>query len=308
MFTSPRVLFVCAGVFALAWAATLRAETTIDQIVAPGTEAEVLGTGYGFCEGPAADAQGNVYFSDGKNDSIHLYRPGKPVELFVDDSTDANGMMFNARGELVVCEGAAYRIVAFDTKTKKRHVLIEGFEGGRFNEPNDLSVDREGGIYFTDPNYRHRGQATVRKEDVYYCAPEGKCKKVSTVCLKPNGILLTADEKHLYVADNRGRVVYRFDVRQPDWLENRQLWIELGAGPDGMTLDEQGNLYVACGRAGIKVYSPEARPIGTIEVPYASNCCFGGPDFTTLYITSGSKFLGLPTKVKGLKPLPARVK
>lgn len=308
MRTASAVLSLGGCLLALITTTTTRAETTIDQIVAPDAEAKVLGTGYGFCEGPAADAQGNVYFSDGKNDTIHLYQPGKPVEVFVDNSTDANGMMFNTQGELVVCEGAAYRIVAFDTKTKQRRVMVEGFEGGRFNEPNDLSIDRHGGIYFTDPNYRHRGQETVRKEDAYYRSPKGRVIKVSTVCLKPNGILLSADEKHLYVADNRGRVVYRYDVVAPGKLANRQLWIDLGAGPDGMTLDEQGNLYVTCGRAGIKVYAPDGRPIGTIEVPYASNCCFGGPDFTTLYITSGSKFLGLPTKVQGLRPLPLRAK
>ena len=73
---------------------------TLDDIIASGTKPEVLGTGYGFCEGPAADAEGNIYFSDGKNDSIHFYEPGKPVSVFVDDSTDANGMMFNGKGRV----------------------------------------------------------------------------------------------------------------------------------------------------------------------------------------------------------------
>jgi gluconolactonase len=74
-----------------------------------------------------------------------------------------------------------------------------------------------------------------------------------------------------------------------------------------MTLDEHGNLYIACGRAGVKVYSPQGKEIGVIAVGYASNCCFGGPDFRTLFITSGDKFLGIKTKVTGLKPLPLRL-
>jgi len=293
--------WLCIAGMILGTAAVSRG-MTIDDIVAPGTEPEVLGTGYGFCEGPAADSQGNVYFSDGKNDSIHFYEVGNEVRLFVDDSTDANGMMFNHQGELVTCEGAAYRVVAFDVTTKKKRTLANRIDGVHFNEPNDLTIDACDGFYFTDPNYRHRGQETVMKEDVYYVSPKGEVTRVSTVCKKPNGILLTSDDKTLYLADNAGRVIYRYDVTGPGKLAGEKLWIDLGAGPDGMTLDEHGNLYVACGRAGVKVYSPEGKPIGVIEVPYASNCCFGGKDFSTLYITSAARFLGIKTKVRGTKP------
>ncbi len=276
---------------------------SLNDLMAPDAKPQVLGVGYGFSEGPAADARGNVYFSDGKNDTIHFYQLGKPVAVFVDDSVDANGMMFNARGELVVCEGAAYHVVAFDVKTKQKRVLAEQIDGTHFNEPNDLTIDSQDGFYFTDPNYRHRGQETVMKEDVYYCAADGKVTRVSTVCRKPNGIILTPDNKTLYLADNGGAAIYKYDVTAPGKLANETKWIDLGAGPDGMTLDEQGNLYVACGPVGIKVYSPKGKPIGLIKVPYASNCCFGGKDFKTLYITSADKFLAIGMKVRGIKPL-----
>ena len=282
---------------------------TLDQIISPGTEPQVLGTGYGFCEGPAADGRGNVYFSDGKNDSIYFYQPGRPVELFVDDGTDANGMMFNGRGELYVCEGAAYRIVAFDVKAKTKRVLADEIDGVHFNEPNDLAVDRHGGFYFSDPNYQHRGQPTVMKQDTYYCSRPGKVTRVSTVCFKPNGVLLGPDDESLYLADSRGQCIYKYDVAGPGKLVNETLWIDkLRANPDGMTLDEHGNLYVCLGRAGLKIFTPQGEPIGAIEVPYASNCCFGGRDFTTLLVTSADKFLGIPTKVVGIKPLCLRRK
>jgi len=276
---------------------------TLEEIIAPGTEPVVLGTGYGFCEGPAADARGNIYFSDGRKDSIHFYQPGRPVSLFVDDSTDANGMMFNGKGELYVCEGAAYRVVAFDVKTKQKRVLASQLGGTHFNEPNDLAIDHQDGFYFSDPNYQHRGQATVMKEDAYYCSPEGQITRVSTVCIKPNGVLLSPDDRTLYLADSRGEAIYRYDVLGPGKLANETKWIDgLASHPDGMTLDEHGNLYICCGRAGLKVFSPQGEPIGLIELPYASNCCFGGPDFTTLFVTSADKFLGIPTKVRGIKP------
>jgi gluconolactonase len=291
-------LTMCFGLAALAD----EPPQSLQDILAAGTEPQVIGVGYGFCEGPAADGEGNVYFSDGKNDSIWVYRIGKGVELFVNDSTDANGMMFNSKGELYVCEGAARRVVAIDVKTKRKRILADKFEGISFNEPNDLTIDHFDGFYFTDPNYRHRGQQTLMKEDVYYVSADGKVSRVSQVCIKPNGILLTPDNKTLYLADNAGGVIYRYDVIGPGQLANETKWLDLGAHPDGLTLDEFGNLYVACGRAGIKVYSKEGKALGTITLPYASNCVFGGKDFRTLFVTSADKFYAIQTKVRGMLP------
>ena len=105
-------------------------------------------------------------------------------------------------------------------------------------------------------------------------------------------------------------MIYKYDVKSPGVLANETLWIDLGAHPDGMTQDTAGNLYFACGGAGVKVYSPDGKPIGDIGksygVDYSSNCCFGGKDFATLYITAKDRFLGIPTKVQGVKPLPLR--
>ncbi len=269
---------------------------------------EVLGDGYGFTEGPAADAQGGVYFSDGGNDSIHYWRQGRPPTLVVNDSTDANGMQLNAEGELYVCEGAARRVTAFDVKTGSRRVLCGEIDGRPFNEPNDLAVDLAGGFFFSDPNYHHRGQPSTMKEDVYYCSARGSVTRVSTVCRKPNGVLLSADQRTLYLADSRGGCVYRYDVLGPGRLSGERVWIAgLDANPDGMTLDESGNLYVCCGKSGIKIFDPQGHPVGRIEV-HAANCCFGGSDFRTLCIASGERFLGLPAKVVGQRPLPAEGK
>lgn len=295
---------IASVVTGLAISVAAHATMTLTDLTDPAITPTVLGEGYGFCEGPAADGAGNVYFSDGRHDRIYVWRPGRPVELFTDDSFDANGMMFNSRGELVVCEGAAYRIVAIDVRTKARRVLVGGGPQREYNEPNDLAIDRHDGLYFTDPNYRHRKQETIRKEDVYYVAPDGRVTTVSTICKKPNGILLTPDQKVLYVADNADRCIYRYDVVGPGRLTNECRWAELPGGPDGMTLDEHSNLFVACGGVGIYVLAPDSRAIGTL-VPgtYASNVVFGGPDFRMLLITSRDKFLGLPMKVRGVRPL-----
>jgi gluconolactonase len=278
----------------------------LNDIVSPDAKLKVIGDGLGFTEGPAADQNGNVYFSDGRNNSIYYWEVGKPVSLFVGDSTDAIGMMFNVEGELFVCEGAAYRVVAFNVRAKTKRVLCSEIDGQHFNEPNDLAIDFHGGFYFSDPNYQHHGQPTVMKQDVYYCSADGRVARVSTVCHKPNGVLLSADDKTLYVADARGQMIYKYDVLRPGIIVNERLWIDkLGANPDGMTLDEHDNLYICCGKAGLKIYDRDSALIGLIDV-HAANCCFGGRDFRTLCIASAEKFIGIHTNVVGLKSLPAR--
>jgi len=276
----------------------------LSDLINPATEPQVLGTGYGFSEGPAADADGNIYFSDGKNDAIHVYRAGQGVTRLEVDATDPNGMIFNHQGELLVCEGAAYRVSAYNLQTGIKRILAQEIDGVHFNEPNDLAVDFDGGVYFTDPNYSHRGQPTVMKEDVYYVDSAGQVTRVSTVCEKPNGILLSTDGGTLYLADSRGQRIYRYGVLGPGRLSEEQLWLQLDARPDGLTLDEHGNLYICCGQAGVKVYSADRESLGVIAVPYASNTCFGGTDFTTLFITSSDKFLGIQTNVRGILPPP----
>ncbi|MDR1492665.1 MAG: SMP-30/gluconolactonase/LRE family protein [Planctomycetaceae bacterium] len=310
-----RVLFCGILPVALLLAATLsaqeKAEYSLSDLIDPTTSATVLGVGYGFCEGPAADAVGNVYFSDGAKDSIHFYAYGQNVEVFVNDSTDANGMTFNRNGELVSVEGAAYRIVAFNTRTKEKRVLASEIDGKHFNEPNDLAIDFENGFYFTDPNYGHRKQPTNMKEDVYYVSKDGKTTRVSTVCVRPNGILLTADCKTLYVGDNGSTKIYKYDVTAPGQLAKETAFINDAPGSDGMTLDANGNLYIACGGGGVKIYDKTGKFIGALDknygVLYASNCVFGGPNFSILYITSRDKFLGIPLKVKGILPPPAGI-
>jgi gluconolactonase len=281
--------------------------TKLQDLLEPG-DPLILGRGYGFTEGPAADADGRVYFSDGRNDSIYRWQEGGRPELFVANSTDANGMIFNARGELLVCEGAEGRVVAFDVNAKTKRVLCDSFEGRRFNEPNDLAADESGGFYFSDPNYAHRRQPTVRKEDVYYCDAEGRVSRVSTVCNKPNGVLLSSDGRTLYLADARGACVYKYDVSSPGKLAYERKWIKgLDGNPDGMTLDEHENLYVCLGKSGLQVFDRDGGPIGRLDLR-ASNCCFGGGDFRTLCVASVDKFIGVRMRVVGQLPLPCKTR
>ena len=148
-----------------------QAEMTLADILPADAKPEVIGSGYHFCEGPTPDARGNVYFSDGDRNSIYFYEIGKPVRLFVGDSPGANGQKINGKGELYTCEGSAFRIVAFNTATKQKRVLCREIEGRHFNEPNDLTIDRGGGFYFTDPDYSHPRDKVLMKEERDYYPP-----------------------------------------------------------------------------------------------------------------------------------------
>ena len=199
-------------------------------------------------------------------------------------------------------KGASRQIVAFNTRTKQKRVLASQIDGVPFNEPNDLTIDAEDGFYFSDPYFSHRDQPKLQSEDVYYVSSQGSVSRVSRVAKKPNGVLLTPDGTTLYLADTVGEVIYRYEVLGPGRLANERLWARVGARPDGLTLDEHGNLYVGSGAGGLRVFSPAGDALGTITAEYVSNCVFGGRDFSTLYATSREKFLAIATKIHGVRP------
>ena len=274
--------------------------------ITPGTQPEILGQGYGFTEGPAADRLGERLLSrTARTTRSTVGKPASRPHSSTDNSTDAIGMMFNADG--ASCTSAKGR----PTASWRYDVHYEGearayaarSTGSTSMSPTTWRSIRHNGFYFSDPNYQHRGEPTVMKQDVYYCSSEGKVTRVSTICFKPNGVLLSADDRSLYVADARGQLIYRYDVTGPGQLSNERLWIDkLAANPDGLTLDQHENLYICCGKAGLKIFDRTGQPIGHIGV-HAANCCFGGHDFRTLCIASVDKFLGLRTNVVGMKPL-----
>src|SRR3954452_2538072 len=143
-----------AAVAALLAAGTALAEDKTIPGIGPTGPLTKLEGKYGFTEGPAVDPAGDVYFSDIPNERIHKIEAatGK-VSVFREKSNHANGLMVNAKGEIVACEmdGA---IVAFSPDGKDRRVITDKYEGKRYNAPNDLVLDKSSGVYFTDPEFR----------------------------------------------------------------------------------------------------------------------------------------------------------
>lgn len=241
---------------------------------------------YRFTEGPAWSDEGFLLFSDVPGSKIHKFTPGKGVVVFREESNRANGNAFDSRGRLYTCEAATRRVVRTD-KNGKVEVLAEKFEGKRLNEPNDIVVRKDGHVWFTDPAFGS-GEKTRELDfyGVFHLSPKGELEAVARLKTRPNGIALAPSGKVLYVDNSDERNVRAYDVDRNGKASNERVLIAgIEGPPDGMKVDEKGNLYVAA--KDIVVYTPEGKQLAKIEIPEAaSNCAFGDEDLRSLYVTA----------------------
>lgn len=278
-------------------------------IAAPDVKLQKISSEFAFTEGPAADAEGNVYFTDQPNDRIMKWSAadGK-ITLFLSPCGRSNGLCFDAKGNLISCADEKNELwsipIAPDGKPGKPTVLVKEYKGKLLSGPNDVWVRPDGGIYFTDPWYKRdywkRGPQEQDKHCVYYLPPDHDASKLARVAedlTQPNGIIGTPDGKTLYVADIDGKKTYAYDLHADGTLANKRLFCELGS--DGMTIDEEGNVYLT--GKGVTVFDKAGKQIDHIDVaePWTANVCFGGKDRQTLFITASKCVYTLKTRVKG---------
>lgn len=272
-------------------------------VVASGATLQQVSTQFKFTEGPAVDKKGNIYFTDQPNDKIWKYDTEGKLSLFMEKTGRSNGMYFDKKGNLIACADEKNELWSIDPN-KKVTVLMTDINGQRMNGPNDLWIDPKGGIYLTDPYYQRdywdRKKPNIDGQKVYYL-PKGKKEAVlvDSNFQQPNGIVGTPDGKHLYVADIRANKTYKYEINGDGTLTNRQLYAAQGS--DGMTLDNEGNLYLT-GR-GVTIYNPTGKKLGNIPVPskWVGNICFGGKDRSTLFITASESVYTLQMRVKGVE-------
>jgi gluconolactonase len=264
-------------------------------------EVEKLAGDFRFTEGPAADAKGNIYFTDIPNHLILIWTTEGKLDTFRVKSGRANGLFFDQNGNLYVCEGEEGRITK-TSPTGDYKTIASEYDGKRFNQPNDLWVNPEGGVYFTDPKYGG-GDKELPQDGmhVYYISPD--YNTVTRVCddlKKPNGLIGTPDGKLLYVTDPGAGKTYKYNIKEDGSLSNKTLFAEVGC--DGMTIDKNGNLYLTPGgKTAVDIYSPSGKLLESIEVPERpSNVCFGGKNSNLLYITARTSFYRVELKTKGV--------
>jgi gluconolactonase len=323
------VAFACIAAACVCSAAAYAA----DSVVASGA-APVMLQERGAGEGPAWHPELGLVTS-GEGHIMRRSREGE-VSVFLENA-GSNGLLFDRQGRLVICEPVRRRVSRRESNGRLT-VLAERLEEKHFNQPNDLTIDSKGRIYFSDPCYGDRSRmemidAEGRKiEGVYRIDPGGEVTRVITHEVdRPNGLVVTPDDRYLYVADNNNNTVggarklWRFELRPDgavdfdtqtlvyDWKNTR--------GPDGMKLDREGRLFVAAGlnrpnppaetqdkpTAGIYVFSPEGSLLEFIPIPRdeCTNCAFGGDDLKTLFITAGGTLWSIPVRTAGIPVWPS---
>lgn len=288
-------------------------------------------TAVAFLEGPAAAADGAVYFSDILNNRIMKFDPRtNQRSVWRTPSGRTNGLLFDAQGRLLACEGNEFgpndgnrRITRTDMSTGKIEVLTERFEGKRYNSPNDIAARSNGQIFFTDPCYDDRTTMELDHDSVYRIDTNGSVQRILTqpAIQRPNGIHLSPDEKTLYLVDScpivgGNRKIWAFDLSETGEPSRQRVVFDfgLGRGGDGMTVDQKGNLYIAGGishprgphestdvPSAIWIIQPDGELLGRLPIPEdtITNVTFGGDDLRTLYVTAGKTLYLSRTTIHG---------
>ena len=271
------------------------------DVTEPGAQLQKLADTFEFTEGPAADADGNVFFTDQPNDRILKWSADGKLTTWMEPCGRSNGLCFDAKGNLLACADERNELWSIDAN-KKPTVLVKEYQGKLLNGPNDVWMRLDGGIYFTDPYYKRpywkRGPIEQDKQCVYYLPPDrSKLIRVVEDFKQPNGIIGTPDGKLLYIADIGDSKTYSYRIEADGTLSGKKLFCELGS--DGMTIDDEGNVYLT--GKGVSVFDKDGKKIQQIDVnePWTANVCFGGKDRRTLFITASKCLYSIRTRVRG---------
>jgi gluconolactonase len=295
----------------------------------PGEKAKQLTTTHAG-EGPAWHRPSKSLYFTGGNRITRLDADGKS-HVFREPSGGANGLLFDTQGRLVVCESANRRVTRTEADGRIT-ALADSYQGKKFNTPNDLAIDSKGRIYFSDPRYGSRDTMEMRDADgnlvegVYRIDAPGKVERViGREVERANGLLVSPDGRHLFVADNNNNTVggahklWRFDLKPDGGVDPRSRRLifdwKTSRGPDGLKVDQAGRLFVAAGLnkanppyetvephpAGIYILSAEGKLLDFVPVPRdeVTNCTFGGDDLKTLYITAGGTLWSIRVNTPG---------
>jgi len=305
----------------------IRIDPDFDEIINPDVKIERIATGFQFTEGPLWHPDGYLLFSDPNANVIYSYHPSGNVAIFRTKSgysgfdigeyhqPGSNGLAFDGKGRLVICEHGNRRIVRLEHKGPVT-VLADSYKGMRFNSPNDLVFRSDGALYFTDPPYGlPKAYDDARKETPHqgvYCLIGEEVKLVATDLGGPNGIALSPDEKYLYVSNwdirdiHNTKNIMRYKVNKNGTLSNGKVFFDMNhtddeEALDGLKIDMNGNIYSSA-PGGIWIISPEGKYLGKIKAPERpANMAWGDADGKTLYMTAHSGLYRVRVKVAGFR-------
>ncbi len=301
-----------------------RLDPRIDALIPADATIETLAGGFNFIEGPVWDRQNaRLLFSDVRGNEIYQWTEADGASTFIDPvfegdrtgkrSISSNGLTLDAEGRLIICEHGNRRISRVDADGT-RSVVVEQYEGGQLNSPNDAVYASDGSLYFTDPPYGLEGleESPDRELDfngIYRLRPDGELALLVRDQTRPNGIALSPDETTLYVAnsDEANKVWMAYDLDESG-ASNGRVFYDVNdqtaeGAADGMKIDISGNLF-ATGPGGVWVIAPDGTHLGTISTGEVTANVAWGNDGRTLYLTSSTSLYRIRLSTEGHIPGP----
>ena len=289
----------------------------IPGVVAAGTKVSVIKSGFQGTEGPIGMPDGSVIFTETNANRITRIAPDGTTSTFLENTNGSNGLAWDAKGRMISVQTTPGQTkIGVIYPKGSEAVIADRFEGQGFGRPNDLVVSTKGAVYFTEPGPNVQPGAPAPATPplppaVYYVAPGGKAMRVADGIRRPNGILLSRDEKTLYVNDTQGEYLLAFNVASNGTLTNRRNFARyqgattgpsgVTSGADGLAIDNDGRVYAATS-AGVEVFSEQGNHLGTIALSRApQNIAFAGPDKKTLYIVGRGAAFKVDLQTSGFK-------
>ena len=280
------------------------------RIIGPEITPERIATGFTFTEGPVWHPYAcHLTFSDILGNCLYRWNPAQGISVLRKPSQMANGNTYDLSGRLLTCEHATSRVTRTEPNGQVK-VLVSHFRGQELNSPNDIVVKSDGSIYFTDPN-SGRGKYGVPRpqqlpfQGIFRLDPaDGSLTLLTDDLDKPNGLCFSLDEKQLFISDTNRFHIRVFDVLEDGTLgSSGRVWAEIprtGVGvPDGMKIDQVGNLYCA-GPGGVHLFDPTGAHQGLIPIPeHTTNLAWGDDDLRSLYVTASTSIYQLRVTVPG---------
>jgi gluconolactonase len=285
------------------------AATAIPGVIAAGTKIELVATGLGRTEGPVAMPDGSMLVSSANR--IIKVDPSDAVSTFIANSNETNGMGWDAQGRLITVQrGKGNEKVGVLYPPERVTTLADKYQGRPFDALNDMALDKRGGVYFTDT------------QGIYYLPPGGSVAKIIDEVPRPNGVVLSPDERTLYAHNKDGVYMLSFEVAPDGAISNRRNFaryksvripghadpaLDEDNGADGMAVDSEGRVYAAT-NVGVEVFSPRGELLGVIPVQWGAesnrirhpqNLAFGGPDRKTLYMVGAASVFKVRTLSQG---------
>lgn len=281
----------------------------IAGVVKAGTSIEIVGEGFAGTEGPVALPDGSLLFTENRAARVTRIGIDGSVGVFLTNPAGPNALALNAQGS-VVAVLTAQPGVAVIYPPERAATLVDQADGKPLNRPNDLVIDRKGGVYFTDPGGRPKPGRPAAVTAVYYLSPSKQLRLIEHTVGLPNGIQLSPDEKVLYLADTTGEYVFAYDVTADGGVGQRRNFAQLArpanasstaAGADGLAVDADGRLYVATA-VGVQIFSPAGRSLGVIELPKRpQNLAFAGKNKRDLFVVGQGTVYRIHTRTQGVR-------